>query len=172
MTLAILVTQKVHANLLWFGQGFVEYTIPSYIFSQNSTMESIIISLELCSEFPDYKLDYPSDIYFYLGDVSLGFWTSPGDFGGKKGIYTPSWWTGGTEYGLLKTICINQTGTFVDGNKMSDVTLDSLYINPKHNLTLRIAVPDDAANIGGITLFGKGFGNYDQDINVQVNYKR
>ncbi|QUI21191.1 ArsR family transcriptional regulator [Vallitalea pronyensis] len=162
----------VHAHLLWFAQGFVEYTIPGYIFSHNSPVTSLMISLELCSEFPGYKADYPSDIYFYLDDVSLGFWTSPGDFGGKKGIYTPDWWTRGTEYGLLKTICINQTGTYVDGTKMSDVTLDALPISANHNLTLRIAVPEDANHVGGITLFGKGFGNYNQDIMVEVTYNK
>lgn len=162
---------SVGAGLLWFGQGFVEYTIPSYIFSQGNTIDSITISLELCSEFPGYKLDYPSDIHFYLDDVPLGYWTSPGDFGGKKGIYTPAWWTSGTEFGLLKTICINSQGTYVDGNLMSHTTLDDLSINYKDNMRLKIAVPVDAANKGGITIFGKGFGNYDQDIQIQVNYK-
>ena len=31
-------------------------------------------------------------------------------------------------------------------------------------------VPDDAKNVGGLTIFGKSFGNYNQDINVRINY--
>ena len=29
---------------------------------------------------------------------------------------------------------------------------------------------DDAEHIGGLTIFGKAFGNYAQDIKVQINY--
>ena len=31
-------------------------------------------------------------------------------------------------------------------------------------------IEEDAKNIGGITIFGSEFGNYNQDINVKVHY--
>ena len=31
-------------------------------------------------------------------------------------------------------------------------------------------VAEDAAHVGGLTIFGKGFGNYNQDISVRINY--
>ncbi|MBK0902394.1 transcriptional regulator [Enterococcus faecium] len=35
---------------------------------------------------------------------------------------------------------------------------------------LRVEVKEEAENIGGCTLFGKGFGNYDQDIKIKMFY--
>jgi predicted transcriptional regulator len=35
---------------------------------------------------------------------------------------------------------------------------------------LRIAVPDAARHIGGLTLFGRDFGNYNQDIEFRILY--
>ncbi|HAP7812658.1 TPA: transcriptional regulator [Enterococcus faecium] len=35
---------------------------------------------------------------------------------------------------------------------------------------LRVEVKEEAENIGGCILFGKGFGNYDQDIKIKMFY--
>jgi predicted transcriptional regulator len=60
---------------------------------------------------------------------------------------------------------INSAGTFIDGNtKISDITIADLNLHYQSRIDLRIASPEDAQNPGGVTLFGKGFGNYDQDI--------
>jgi len=160
----------VNAALVWFHSGWIEYRIPSYVISSRP-IHAIDISLEICSEFPRYKEDWPSDIHFYINGILLGIWTSPGDFGKKRGIYTPDWWNGGTQYGLLKTIRITGNGTMLDGIVLSDVTLDQLNIRPDKDISLRIAVPDTARNVGGINLFGKGFGNYNQNIEVRVEYQ-
>ncbi|MFZ2638940.1 MAG: transcriptional regulator, partial [Agathobacter rectalis] len=37
-------------------------------------------------------------------------------------------------------------------------------------IRFRIAVEEDSAHVGGLTIFGKSFGNYDQDIVVSINY--
>lgn len=161
---------RVNAALIWFQSGWVEYRIPSYII-YSRPIHSIEISLEICSEFPGYKEDWPSDIYFYLNGILLGTWTSPGDFGKNKGIYTPGWWKAGSQHGFLKTIRITNTETMLDGIVLSDVTLNQLNIQPGKDIPFKIAVPDTARNIGGLNLFGKGFGNYDQNIEVRVEYQ-
>ena len=159
----------IRASLLWFRTGWVEYLIPSYLIGTNK-ISSINISLELCSEYPIYRENYPSDIHFYLNGCLLGVWTSPGDFGSVKGIYTPDWWQLGTQYGLLKNININRTGCFIDGIPLSNLTLEQIPFIYGKDLTFRIAVPADARNPGGLNLFGRGFGNYDQDIEVTIVY--
>ncbi len=161
---------RFNAGIIWFQTGWVEYCIPGYIFSAKP-LEYIQISLELCSEFPGYKQEWPSDIYFYLNDTLLGSWQSPGDFGDKSGTYTPEWWHLGTKYGLLKTITVTEKETILDGIKLSNTTLEEIAPQPGEDMTLRIAVPEDTQNRGGITIFGKGFGNYDQNIEVSVSYK-
>ena len=159
------------AEILWFQSGYVTYTLPGYLFDYPQTITELRISLEICSEYPGYKNDFPSDIHFYMNDHFLGYWTSPGNFGDKKGMCTPSWFTCGTEYGLLKNIIINQTGTYIDGMKLSDVTLKQLGLDSQTNQSFRIASPHNTDHPGGVTIFGKAFGNYDQDIKVSVIYE-
>ncbi|HQD39479.1 MAG: ArsR family transcriptional regulator [Firmicutes bacterium] len=161
---------RTKAAIVWFRTGWLEYSIPSYLFSRGEP-EQFEISLEICSEHPGYNEDWPSDIHFYLNDKLVGYWTSPGDFGAKGGIYTPSWWQHGTKHGLLKTLKITQEGSFLDGVYLSSLTIADLGIEPHQDLKFRIAVPEDAKNPGGINLFGKGFGNYNQDIEVRVQYR-
>jgi len=162
--------QRSDAGIIWFTKGFVEYRLPNYLKPSFSPQE-IQISFEVSSEAPGTCEDWPSDIHFLLNDVELGFWTSPGDYGNIKGLYTPDWWlTNWNQYGLLKLLTINTEGTFVDGKKISDTTISSFNINHKSDLIFTFSVPETATHLGGITLFGKGFGNYSQDINVRVIY--
>ena len=71
---------------------------------------------------------------------------------------------------LLKTLIVNKNGTFIDGLKISDVTIEQFALDHKSPLRFKFMVSDTSPNIGGLTLFGKGFGNYNQDINVVVSY--
>lgn len=156
------------AQILWFQSGHITYTLPGYLFERPDTITELCISLELCSEYPGFNNNFPSDIYFYLNDLSLGFWTSPGNFGDRKGAVTPAWFTCGTEYGLLKHIIVNTSGTYIDGTRVSDITLEDLHLHSQVNQNLRITSPQSAEHPGGVTIFGKAFGNYDQDIKVTI----
>lgn len=160
------------AGILWFTKGYVEYRIPNYL-KKTQSLEELQISMEICSEAPGVCSNWPSDIYFSINDANIGYWTSPGDFGGAThGIFTPDWWDKNwNSYGLLKLLTITHEGTYVDGGKISDVNIDSLAIDSESTMKFRVAVPDTAANIGGATLFGKGFGNYNQDIKVRAIFK-
>lgn len=43
-----------------------------------------------------------------MNGISLGKWTSPGDFGVMRGRLTPAWWKSDVnQYGLLKVLRIN-----------------------------------------------------------------
>jgi predicted transcriptional regulator len=72
---------------------------------------------------------------------------------------------------LLKLLCINKFGTFIDGLKISDTTLEQLQLNYKSDIALKLSIPDTAKHVGGLTIFGKNFGNYAQGINVRVVYE-
>ena len=161
---------RYSANILWFTRGYVEYAIPNFIpFSQR--IDEICISAELSSEAPGVNNIWPSDIYFSMNNEFLGIWTSPGDFGDVKGIFTPDWWfPNWNQYGLLKMLVINKNGTFIDGLKISDVTIDKFNLTSKSSIKFRMEVPDTAEHVGGLTIYGKNFGNYNQDINVRISY--
>ena len=161
---------RYDADILWFTKGYVEYVVPNFIpFSQK--IDELCISAELSSEAPGVNNIWPSDIYFYLNDVFLGIWTSPGDFGDVKGIFTPDWWfPNWNQYGLLKMLVINHQGTYIDGLQISSVTIDRFNLTSKSSIKLKMAVPDTAEHVGGLTIYGKSFGNYNQDINVRISY--
>ncbi|NGM82870.1 helix-turn-helix domain-containing protein [Paenibacillus sp. 7124] len=162
--------QRIHAEIVWMAEGFLEYRIPNYLKS-NQRFREIQFSLELGSEAPGCLDPYPSDIYFYLNGVELGYWTSPGDFGDPRGTFTPDWWPPHlNQYGMLKLIRINQEGCFIDGCRSSDVTLNDIKLDYKSELTFRIAVTDKSVNKRGLTIYGKHFGNYSQHLLARVLY--
>jgi predicted transcriptional regulator len=161
---------RYNADILWFTKGYVEYAIPNFI-PNAQKITQITISAELSSEAPGIDNDWPSDISFYLNDVRIGKWTSPGDYGDVKGTFTPDWWfPNWNQYGLLKLLVINKKGTFIDGLKVSDVTIDSFHLDYRSTIRFRLGVDDDAAHVGGLTIFGKSFGNYGQNIKVNLHY--
>lgn len=162
---------RVNAKILWFGKGYVEYKVFNLLL-RDEIPEELEISMELSSEAPFTNNNWPSDITFFMNDVKLGMWTSPGDFGGSRGRLNPEWWSPDiNQYGLLKKLKITQDGTYMDGMKISDVSIAQLNLHNKH-WKFRIAVLEDAAHVGGVTLFGSGFGNYNQDIVFKLHYSR
>lgn len=161
---------RINAKILWFTKGYVEYNIPNLLPSATK-IDQITLSMEISSEAPGVNNDWPSDISFILNDVKIGTWTSPGDFGDVQGIFTPDWWfPNWNQYGLLKMVVINRKGTFVDGLKISDVNIKQFNLDYKSSVRFRFEIPEDAKNVGGLTIFGSDFGNYNQDIKVRISY--
>lgn len=163
---------RMQAALLWFGRGYVEYKFPNNARLLNADIEAIEFTLELSSETPGTNSNWPSDISLWVNDIKIGTWTSPGDYGDKRGIYTPHWWKlEGSQYGELTSWIISDRGTSVNNKKVSDVTLAQLAIEDHHSIRLKIGIDDAASNPGGINIFGKGFGNHNQDILMRLHLK-
>jgi predicted transcriptional regulator len=162
--------QRIDAQIIWLAEGFLEYRIPNYL-KPNQSFKEIQFSMELSSEAPGYCNNYPSDIYFYLNDMEIGSWTSPGDFGDIRGTFNPDWWPPHlNQYGMLKLIRVNNEGSFIDGCRISNVGLKDIDLNYKSDLNFRIAVDDKSKNKRGLTIYGQNFGNYNQDLLVRVLY--
>ncbi len=160
---------RMKAGLLWFTRGFVEYQFPNNSKLNNRVPSSVEFSLELSSEVPGTSADWPSDISLAVNGIDVATWTSPGDFGDKRGRFTPDWWKlAGSQYGKLKTWRINGQGTYVDGVKVSNVTLDEIKLQEHRSIRLRIGVREEADHPGGINIFGAGFGNYGKDILMRI----
>jgi predicted transcriptional regulator len=129
------------------------------------------LSAELCSEAPHHNNDYPSDITVWVNDVEIGTWTSPGDFGGKRGRLNPPWWNDShSQYGMLKIWSVDREGSYVDGTPASDNGLRRLMLAPQQPITVRIGIKPEAEHPGGFNLFGRGFGNYEQDVVLRLHY--
>ncbi|WP_420819029.1 ArsR/SmtB family transcription factor [Paenibacillus nanensis] len=165
-----LEPERMNAGILWFGHGFVEYKIPNYLVPGQRPV-ALEIALELGSEAPGTNEHWPSDISFELNGAPIGTWTSPGDFGQTRGRYSPDWWPNWVnQYGLLKLIRIQENGTFLDGQPLSGISLPDI-MQDRNGWTFRIAVKKEAAHVGGVTLYGSGFGNYNQDILFKIIYE-
>nr|WP_272212612.1 helix-turn-helix domain-containing protein [Marinicella sp. W31]MDC2878526.1 helix-turn-helix domain-containing protein [Marinicella sp. W31] len=163
---------RMKAGLIWFTRGSVEYQFPNNARLDNREITELEFSMELSSEMPGTNPDWPSDITITINGVDIGQWTSPGDFGDRRGVFTPDWWKlNGSQYGMLKRFRVTPAGSYVDGVKMSDVCLDDLKLAQRHSIRLAVSVREDARHPGGINIFGKGFGNYDQDIVLRLTTK-
>jgi predicted transcriptional regulator len=163
---------RIYAQLLWFRRGYVEYRFPNRL-PPNVALDDIEVSFEVCSEAPLHHADWPSDITVWVGNVEIGTWTSPADFGGERGSLTPAWWDSqNSQYGLLKVWRVTNSGSYVDGIQVSKVTLSHLTLRPGDPIPVRIGIKENAANIGGLNLFGSKFGNYPQDIVLRQHFKR
>lgn len=161
---------RFNADIIWFTKGYVEYALPNLI-PVNQKISQLSISMEISSEAPGIDNNWPSDISFYINDILVGVWTSPGDYGEVRGMLTPDWWPSNwNQYGLLKLLVINHRGTYIDGLKISDVTTNTLKLDYTSTIRFRMAVEENATHVGGLTLFGRSFGNYSQDIQVSINY--
>jgi len=165
---SFLDPSRASASLIWFTSGYIEYKFPKN-FQSSSRIESITFSAEMCSEYPGHNNIWPSDITLWINDGEVGTWTSPGDMGGVRGLLTPLWWnTNDSQSGFLKEWVVTESGSWMDGKKLSNTTIESLKIDSAASITIRLGVKDDAKNRGGINIFGAKFGNHAQDLKLTI----
>ena len=168
---SFLNPDRMKAGLLWFEQGWIEYKFPNNALYKDKQLKKLEVSLELSSEALCTDKDWKSDISLWINDIEIGIWTSPGDFGDKRGKLTPDWWKlEGSQYGLLKNWSVSDEGSFIDGVRLSEVRLSDLALPQHHSIRVKIGVKDEAEHIGGLNIFGKGFGNYDQAITLRLYF--
>jgi len=164
---------RMQAMLIWFSRGYVEYKFPNNAKLMKASIEALEFSLEMSSEVPGTNANWPSDISLWVNGVKIGTWTSPGDYGDKRGTYTPRWWKlEGSQYGKLTHWRITERGTYLDGLKLSSVNLAQLDLQSHHSIRLRIGIEEGARHPGGVNIFGRHFGNHDQDILLRMHLRR
>ena len=157
------------AELIWFSYGDLSYIFP-YGGDESKSPSELHVSMELCSEAVYYRNIWPSDITILINDTELVTYTCPGDFGGRRGVYTPEHWpVTSTQFGLLKRFSVTQDGVFVDDVfEHKSVVFSDLGIKPNTPIKLTILIKEDAKHRGGINIFGKHFGDFPQAIVLRV----
>lgn len=162
--------ERINAQILWSSSGYVEYKFP-FPLNHNDVPNRLILSFEACSEAPNYKEDWKSDITIWINGRECGTWRSPGDFGSRRGRLNPSWWDNGvSQYGQIVNVEITEAETLVNSKKASDICLKDLALDPQDPITIRIGNREDAEYVGGFNLFGARFGDYAQDILLSFVY--
>ena len=168
---SFLNPERMKAGLLWCTSGYFEYKFPNNTLSDPREVTKLELMMELSSETPGTNTNWPSDITIWINKTEIATWTCPGDYGDHRGKFTPEWWKlEGSQYGLLKHFSVTDEGSYIDGIKVSDVTLADLDMRNHHSIRVKVGVKDDARYMGGMNIFGKGFGNYDQGIIMQIYF--
>lgn len=161
--------RRMQTSLIWFGRGFLEYKFPNNARIVGRPVTTLEFSMELSSEVPGTNPNWPSDVSVWINDVQIGTWTSPGDFGDKRGRLTPGWWKlEGSQYGRLTRWTIDDSGSYLDGEPLSAITLGHLELHAHHSIRFKIGIRDEAEHPGGINIFGRGFGDHDQDLVMRL----
>lgn len=175
MELVFYMPERLTAQIIWSAKGYIEYTFPNKLrnipYPNGCMPRSILVSAELCSETSGYRENWKSDITLWVNGVECGTWTSPGDFGQRRGKITPrTWGSGRTQYGLLTTWEVKQDGCYINHVWSSPVKIDDLCIMDQSSILVRIGNKEDARYVGGFNIFGKKFGDYEQDIVMSITY--
>jgi predicted transcriptional regulator len=160
---------RMDAGMVWFNNGYLEYQLPNHL-KETDHLQMIDIIGEFSSEFPFSNNNWPSDITVAVNGTELGFWTSPGDFSDVRGKYTPAWVPNNVnQYGLHKVFRITDHGTYLDGQPWSPVTLNDLTYDPDR-FVLHFEVKKTATHKGGCTIYGHGFGNFRESLQMKLFY--
>lgn len=163
----LLHPERSQAELLWFDHGTISYKFPNKCFKTN--LSGLELSFEACSEIIYHKNDWPSDITIFINDIEVLTFESPGDFGGRRGRFSPeNWSVQSTQYGLLYKIAVNKDGIFLNDVLFSKKTIDLFALNNSPFIKISFCIKEDAVHRGGINLFGKKFGDYEQAINLTL----
>lgn len=167
----IFTPRRADAQILWASGGYVEYSVSNT--RRDSTLRRFTVTLEICSETLNYCIGWKSDITFWLNGVELCTKTSPSDFGGRRGKFTPSWWPdASTQYGELIEISVTENGVSINGFSTQPESGPTIAdFDHAETFVLRIGNKEDARHRGGFNIFGRGFGDYPQDISVETVYE-
>ena len=125
--------------------------------------------MEVCSDTIYYNNNWPSDITVNINGLEILTFTSPGNFGGKRGRLTPEYWpVTSSQFGQLKKISVDKEGVYLDNVFIhKQVTFDDLRLFEKNSISFTIGVKDDAEHCGGISIFGKNSVNLDMGITIR-----
>ncbi|MEY8353933.1 helix-turn-helix domain-containing protein [Lachnospiraceae bacterium 54-53] len=162
--------ERMEAGLLWTSRGYVEYRFANQLPPGKEPVR-LSFTMELCSEAPGYAEDWKSDITMWVNGAECATWCCPGDFGSRRGRLTPSFWPGGsTQYGHLVKWEIKKDGSYINGEPVSGVGIHDVGISGKAFISMAVGNKKNAKYEGGFNLFGRTFGDYAQDIIMEIEY--
>lgn len=168
---AFAYPERFSAHALWFTDGYVTYHFPNELLTYQKPKD-LQFSFEISGEAPGVLEYYPSDIRLIVNGVELGVYECAGEYFERKGRYTPDWWFKNFgQYGRIKILSVTDEGTYLDGLPLSDVTLRDMGLNQHKDISLSFDCRRrQGGAIGGINLFGTGFGDYNQGIRCRLYY--
>ncbi len=165
---AFVSPARYKAQIIWLSCGFLEYRFSNSFF-KNNPVNRVKFSFEICSEALGYNNNWPSDITISINTHEIGILHCKGDYGGRRGKLNPEWWYEvSTQYGELRTFEITNEGCFIDGIPISKENINTLGLMYNDYIKFKLEVKRNAKYCGGFNLFGEKFGDYPQDIVMEL----
>lgn len=162
--------ERLKAGVLWSASGYLEYQFANGV-PRDRKARKLSVSMEICSEFPGYQEDWKSDLTLWINGKDCGTFTCPGDYGARKGRVNPEALPSThSQYGIQTVWMIGEKGSYVNGRKVSETTLNEIWAGDQPHVTVRIGNKPSALHVGGFNIFGRQFGDYDQDIILNIEY--
>jgi predicted transcriptional regulator len=107
-----------------------------------------------------------------VNGVELATYTSPGDYGGRRGRLNPEWWSDqSSQYGVVKALKITNECVYLDETAVSTQTINKLGLLDNDYFTFRIGIKENSKNQGGVNIFGEKFGDFAQGLLYMVDFE-
>ena len=160
--------ERIDAQLLWFTRGRIEYRFPNPLYGE-ADAEELELTAELCTEVPYFNNNAKAEIKLQINGIDLPSWISPGDFGGRKGRLTPKWWgVHKTQFGMLVSWKLATGWAECNGERTTGIGIRDFSIDQAPFISAAFVIDQQSSFKGGMNLFGRGFGNYSQDIVMRI----
>lgn len=162
--------ERLDAQVLWLQSGSLCYHF-SPLLDATIEPEYLELSFEVCNNAHLEAAVWESELRVFINGHMLGSSTCSCDKEGRRGKLNPSWWPDvATQYGELQKWRVTQTGTYLQDKKISSVRLKDLQLSGAQRINVLLHVPSGPGDCSGINLFGSGFGDYNQAIQLVIGY--
>lgn len=158
--------ERLEAQILWMKSGCLCYRFAS-LPDASIEPEYLELSFEVCSEAQSTV--WRSVIQITINGCLLGSGECSCDNEGRRGTFNPAWWPDvATQHGELQKWRVTKEGTYLQGEKISNVRIQDLKLASTPRINILFHVPSDG---DGINLFGTDFGDYNQAIQLVIGYQ-
>ena len=160
---------RMNAGLMWFTRGFVEYQFPNNARLVGKAVTALEFSLELSSEVPGTRVRLAVRHHGRGQRQGARRVDQPGRFRRPaRALHARLVEAQGQPVRHAQELAGDAGRRVRRWRKISSLTPKDLDISAHHSIRLRIEVKPDARHPGGVNIFGRGFGNYDQDIVLRL----
>ena len=162
--------ERLDAQVLWLNSGCLSYRFAA-LPDERIEPEYLELSFEVCNEAQLESTIWQSELNVYVNGCHLGSGLCSCDSKGRRGALNPSWWPDvATQHGELQKWRVTRTGTYLQDQRISGITLADLSLSGASLINVLLHVPSNPSGGSGINLFGTGFGDYNQAIQLEIGY--
>ena len=168
--ICFFLPERLNAKVMWLKSGSLLYHFSS-VMDKKAELESLFFSLEIRTQ-GEIDAVLKTEIHVKINGCDLGGVVLNGNTDGQRGALNPDWWPDvSTQHGDLTVWKVTRQGSFLQNLYLSNVTLEDLRLLDSDHITVELCLPENSEYTSGLNLFGNGFGNYDQALQLVITYR-